>query len=134
MIGLHDIIKGLGDHFKTIISKDDFVKLFQSLQDCLTDYSTDQRGDVGSWVRVVSMECLQTLVQWVSRLDAASTDSDHYLSSPIIGSLMSNLLKQSVERIDRVRECAGGVICALIYDTDTLAIPSDSILRNALHR
>lgn len=132
MIGLHDIIRGLGDHFKTILSKNDFVKLFQSLQGCLGDYSTDQRGDVGSWVRVVSMECLQTLIQLVSRLD--SSDSDPFLSPTMISSLMSSLLKQSVERIDRVRECAGGVICALIYDTDTLSIPSDSILRNALHR
>lgn len=133
MIGLHDIIKGLGDHFKTIISKSDFITLLQSLQDCLGDYSTDQRGDVGSWVRVVSMECLQTLIQLVSRLDS-STDGDPYLAQQMIGSLMSSLLKQSVERIDRVRECAGGVICALIYDTDTLTIPSDNVLRNALDR
>lgn len=133
MIGLHDIIKGLGDHFKTIISKSDFITLLQSLQDCLGDYSTDQRGDVGSWVRVVSMECLQTLIQLVSRLDS-STDGDPYLTQQMIGSLMSSLLKQSVERIDRVRECAGGVICALIYDTDTLTIPSDNVLRNALDR
>lgn len=133
MIGLHDIIKGLGDHFKTIISKSDFITLLQSLQDCLGDYSTDQRGDVGSWVRVVSMECLQTLIQLVSRLDS-STDGDPYLTQQMIGSLMSSLLKQSVERIDRVRECAGGVICALIYDTDTLSIPSDNVLRNALDR
>lgn len=69
------------------------------------------------------MECLQTLIQLVSRLDS-STDGDPYLTQQMIGSLMSSLLKQSVERIDRVRECAGGVICALIYDTDTLPYPA----------
>lgn len=33
------------------------------LHTCLTDYSTDNRGDVGSWVREAGMEALVSVVK-----------------------------------------------------------------------
>lgn len=102
---------------------------------CLGDYSTDQRGDVGSWVRVAAMECFQCLIPRVARLDAVA--SPRYLTETDTGRVIAGLLKQSVERIDRVRVCAGTVLCDLVCDeqiTQLLDIPCRNILDKYITR
>ncbi|KAI8140356.1 tubulin folding cofactor D C terminal-domain-containing protein [Fennellomyces sp. T-0311] len=131
VVGLKDIVVSLGSDFKQGLSKDDFEALLNCLQLCLTDYSTDQRGDVGSWTRAASMECLQCLIPLVARIDASS--ETRYLSPSTNARIMAALLKQSVERIDRVRDCAGTVLYDLLYargadETVLLDIPNRDIL------
>lgn len=79
---------------------DRLVALFDLLFAGLNDYTTDQRGDVGSWVRMASMIGLVDLLI----ADKAAL----YEAWPIMALEMavSGLLKQSIERIDGVREVA----------------------------
>ncbi|KAL0073909.1 armadillo-type protein [Phycomyces blakesleeanus] len=107
VIGLTNILKGLGDRLKEVISLEEFKLILFTLETCLTDYSIDQRGDVGSWVRVASMECLHYLIPRVAGLD---TPGSKYLTKDDTGRVISALLKQGVERIDRVRASAGVVV------------------------
>ncbi|CAG8526298.1 11369_t:CDS:10, partial [Scutellospora calospora] len=48
---LATICKKLGDSLKTVVSKTTFDKIINAYFTGLEDYSTDQRGDVGTWVR-----------------------------------------------------------------------------------
>jgi|SRR6266540_852097 len=80
----------------------------------LEDYSTDSRGDVGSWVREASMIGLLEFSPLIIKLDSIST-SKQWWNAELSIRAFSNLLKQSVERIDRVRSCAGGVLLKMLY-------------------
>lgn len=107
--------------------------MLSTLQSCLTDYSTDQRGDVGSWVRTATMELLNYLLQRISKLDMAS-DSVAYLDISTTSNLIAALLKQSVERIDKVRSSAGKVLCDIILSTEHLQFPGRDDLRQYIKR
>jgi len=104
-----------------------------SIEACLTDYSTDQRGDVGSWVRIPSMELLNDVLPRMSKLDAQS-HSPRYLEMTSTTNLIAALLKQSVERIDKVRSIAGKVLCELILNAEQLQYPGQDYLKSHIHQ
>ncbi|KAG2210327.1 hypothetical protein INT47_003312 [Mucor saturninus] len=133
VIGLTNIMLNLKDDLKTAILYPDFQFVLGSLELCLTDYSTDQRGDVGSWVRIATMELLNYLLPCISRLDSIQ-DSDPYLAVSSTSNFIAALLKQSVERIDKVRSSAGKVLCDLVLSSDTLEFPGRDYLRQYITR
>ncbi|CEP19812.1 hypothetical protein [Parasitella parasitica] len=128
VIGLHEILVNLGEGIKSAISYDDFQLVMSSLEACLTDYSTDQRGDVGSWVRIPSMELLNDVLARIAKLDARSAEQ-RYLKMTTTSNLLAALLKQSVERIDKVRTIAGRVLSDLILESEELEYPGKEYLR-----
>ncbi|KAI8970360.1 armadillo-type protein [Mycotypha africana] len=132
--GLHSIFKKLGDDIKSVITFDDFQYILNCLQVCLTDYSIDQRGDVGSWVRVSVMELLNYLVPCVSRLDSSRPEKPPYLTTSNTRDIIAALLKQSVERIDKVRSTAGRVLFNVISSCDNLIYPGKEFLRDKFQR
>jgi hypothetical protein len=67
------------------------------------DYSNDKRGDVGSWVR---QACMQVF------FDVSQTDFE--LSSENWERIFAVLLRQLVEKIDRLRQVAGDIIEKLL--------------------
>jgi len=106
----------------------------------MEDYQADNRGDVGSWVREAAMIGLEKLVCKLANISAAiqqqpqnespSTNEEEQPSPPLLTpdlsrKVMNALLKQSVEKIDRIRECAGRICQHLLWagehctDTDT---------------
>lgn len=115
------------------ISYDDFQLMVSSLESCFTDYSTDQRGDVGSWVRTATMDLVNYLLPCVSRLDTVS-DQQPYLKITSTTHFIAALLKQSVERIDKVRSSAGMVLCDLILSSEYLDFPGQDYLRQSIKR
>ena len=74
-------------HIPSIFSID---KLLEALFDATNDYSTDARGDVGSWVRAAAMK---TLTSFVLYLD---------LPKVYLEKVIAVLLKQCCERIDSI--------------------------------
>ena len=66
----------------------------------LGDYATDNRGDVGSWVREAAMRSGEALL---AQLAAGPQAAEPQL----VAAFVCAVLKQAVEKIDRVRECAG---------------------------
>lgn len=114
-----------------MVTYDDFQLILNSLKSCLTDYSTDQRGDVGSWVRIASMELLNYLLPFTARLDRTGP-GQAYLNPINTSEFMAALLKQSVERIDKVRASAGKVVDELIQTE--LKFPGHDCLRQHIKK
>ncbi|KAG6841983.1 hypothetical protein C0991_004474 [Blastosporella zonata] len=112
------------------------VSLFESLLKGLDDYSTDQRGDVGSWIRVACIRSLTTAIEVLVRNARTITAFDTYLPPPLFYSALSGILKQGVERLDNVRQEAGQCFLRLCYlpfpDVQTAAkwqLPGSSLLK-----
>lgn len=73
---------------------------FKSFVDGLEDYSTDQRGDVGSWIRITCAHSLPELIRLVKRIEGR-VDRLACLDA------VRGLLKLSVEKLEIVRVSAG---------------------------
>ncbi|KAG6850743.1 hypothetical protein H0H93_009366 [Arthromyces matolae] len=91
------------------------ASIFQSLLHGLDDYSIDQRGDVGSWIRVACMQSLTTTIEVLMHNARTSAALHTYLPPSIIRSAVSGILKQGVERLDNVRQAAGECFLRLLY-------------------
>lgn len=65
--------------------------------DCLDDYTTDRRGDIGAWVREAAMTGILQLIQ-----EVVSTDVE-MIPAVWIQQVMPKLAQQAVEKIDRTR-------------------------------
>jgi hypothetical protein len=99
----------------------------------LRDYSTDNRGDVGSWVREAAMTALHKIILqlveqgtvffrfFVYQFEGCSQHACALVSdSPILTLglctiIMQALIKQLMEKINRVRQVAGTVFFALLH-------------------
>jgi hypothetical protein len=92
------------------ITKQLFQSVLFGLLKNLEDYSTDQRGDVGSWVREESMKALGLVVPIVTQLERPNLNGGEevvYISMETQAQIIGKILKQASERIDRTRLCAG---------------------------
>ena len=88
-----------------------------ALSACLVgcrDYATDNRGDVGSWVREAAMRGVGRIVQAVTDVSFDKSLASVLLPTPLLDECVAALLQQAVEKIDRVRECAGQVLQSLV--------------------
>ncbi|RHZ45413.1 hypothetical protein Glove_680g46 [Diversispora epigaea] len=109
------ISKNLGESFKTFCSKSIFDKMIEAAFIGLEDYSVDLRGDIGSWIRKASMMYLGVICPLMARLDQKDPKCKPWLSDELIKKVFGELLKQSVERIDKIRTCAGNILTELLY-------------------
>ncbi|ORX57643.1 ARM repeat-containing protein [Hesseltinella vesiculosa] len=110
IFGLHEILMKVDDNTMVQgITEDDHMYIIATLENCLKDYSADQRGDVGSWVRTASMRCLGYYIPRIAQLWKT-------LTSPVLVTrIFAAIMKQSVERIDRVRQLGGSVLQSLLW-------------------
>lgn len=100
---------GLGTNANRVVDR-----VATTLLVCLDDYATDNRGDVGSWVREAAMVGLEAMLHKLARMQQASPDAVVFL--PLLSArVFPALLKQSVEKIDRVREKAGQIFFRLLW-------------------
>ncbi|KAM9493973.1 tubulin-specific chaperone D isoform 1-T4 [Clarias gariepinus] len=90
--------------------------VYEALLDCMNDYTTDSRGDVGSWVRAAAMTGLQDVT-----LKVAGSVPD-LLSPDICERMMCCLAQQAAEKIDGFRKHAGAVFLRLLHSTEP-AVP-----------
>ncbi|XP_066530722.1 tubulin-specific chaperone D [Hoplias malabaricus] len=86
--------------------------VYESLLDCMNDYTTDSRGDVGAWVRAAAMTGLLDVTLQVSG------SAPELLSPAIVQRLMCCLAQQAAEKIDRYRAHAGSVFLKLLHSTE----------------
>lgn len=105
-----DSVKALGNVTLTLgfdnLSEENYRQIFECLLKSLEEYTIDNRGDIGAWVREASMNVLyQLLINCpTERLDA-----------DIVHKVMSGFAQQSVEKIDRTRAIAGKLFHNLLY-------------------
>ncbi|KAI8577490.1 hypothetical protein K450DRAFT_212781 [Umbelopsis ramanniana AG] len=135
VLALHAIIQQLHTRIKAAIPYDDFQSVVQGLLKNLEDYSIDQRGDVGSWIREESMKALSLVVPLVTRMDMEIPGDHRYLGLDTQMQIIAKLLKQASERIDRTRACAGNALSVIVRSTTDdgrpcLQIPGQEMLLN----
>jgi hypothetical protein len=83
---------------------------------CLEDYSVDERGDVGSWIRIAASRGLGLIVP---ALFATAVSKDlvpltDYLAPATFVAILAALMKEIVERLDTVRQEAGSQFVVLL--------------------
>lgn len=120
-------------------------EVMMSLFKALDDYSVDNRGDVGSWVREAAMYGLEKCIYILCKRDSigSARKSDEVESSvselPDCDSVKTNQMdslfdanlaciivggvcKQAVEKMDKLREAAAKVLQRILYNK-TIYIP-----------
>ncbi|KAL9940648.1 hypothetical protein V8E36_000136 [Tilletia maclaganii] len=110
---IHEAISGLGADFATIYTVELSDRTLGVLLACLEDYTVDQRGDVGSWVRIASLSALRQYVEVTTEQIADPQTLLSRISKERLNEIMAGMLKQTVERIDSVRAHAGSQLVAI---------------------
>jgi hypothetical protein len=127
--GLTGLVLGLGvQEFKNAVSKALFDDIVEALFVGMEDYSIDNRGDVGSWVRESCFVSWTRLLPFVIKLEDAAVkngggNADRYITSKIVTRVLTLLARQAVEKIDRVRQTAGEALANLIWDDTVMQSP-----------
>ncbi|CAJ0628726.1 13375_t:CDS:10 [Entrophospora sp. SA101] len=115
IISLTKISTTLGESFKTVASEHIFHKIVDTYFMGLEDYSADSRGDIGSWIREACMNGFMEFCPLIQKLDFKGMNCKPWWTNDLSKNVFSSLLKQSVERIDKIRSCAGKVLLNLLY-------------------
>lgn len=106
--------------------EDTFKTIYEAVLQGLGDYTTDQRGDVGSWVRSASLASLAILL----RADGAR---DHVVSEEMVIRTVAAILKQGVEKLDSKREVAGRALKDVLAAVDgRQVLPEEDLLQSLL--
>ncbi|KAI9058356.1 TBCD protein [Trametes sanguinea] len=82
-------------------------QMIDALLNGLTDYTSDERGDVGSWVRTACVRGLASFITTLFARAAMLPDLASYLPPESHHDAIGGILKQGVERLDNVRQQAG---------------------------
>jgi tubulin-specific chaperone D len=96
------------------VSTDHIIQLYNALISGLEDYTTDERGDVGSWVRIASIQGLTSVSLTLLTLAKSDTMYTEYIPANLYQKAIAGILKQGVERLDSVRQQAGEGIVRLL--------------------
>ncbi|CAN0889879.1 Tubulin-folding cofactor D [Linum grandiflorum] len=102
-----------------------------SLVRALDDYSVDNRGDVGSWVREAAMEGLEDCTYILCSVDSTikscrreklTGDTEErnpilpFFDEKLANAVVGGLVKQAVEKMDKLREAAAKVLQRILYN------------------
>lgn len=111
-------------------------EIMTTLLKALDDYSVDNRGDVGSWVREAAMDGLERCTYILCKRDSVgltarsgqvdsglelqnSDDSNQLyslLDANLAASIVGGICKQAVEKMDKLREVAAKVLQRILYN------------------
>lgn len=84
----------------------------------LDDYTVDERGDVGSWIRIACIEGLTKVAEVLVSRSKGGSDRG-YCPIEKYQIAVNGILKQGLERLDGVRHKAGECILRLLRLPDT---------------
>ena len=88
--------------------------MYDALISGLEDYTTDERGDVGSWVRIASIQGLTSVSLTLLTLAKSDVTYTEYIPANLYQKAIAGILKQGVERLDNVRQQAGESVVRLL--------------------
>ncbi|KAM7261245.1 hypothetical protein ACFE04_026720 [Oxalis oulophora] len=99
-----------------VIKNEVMASLFRALE----DYSVDNRGDVGSWVREAAMDGLEKCSYILCKRDNVKCSTSHntLFDRDLATSLVGGVIKQAVEKMDKLREAAAKVLQRLLYNKE----------------
>ncbi|XP_016070936.1 PREDICTED: tubulin-specific chaperone D [Miniopterus natalensis] len=107
-----------------VVCKGNVSQIYCTLLDCLSDYTTDSRGDVGAWVREAAMTSLMDLTLLLGR------DQPELIEAPTCQRVMCCLAQQASEKIDHFRAHAAHVFMTLLHS----AGPAGPTIPHVPHR
>lgn len=84
-------------------------KICSNFLTALTEYTQDNRGDIGAWVREAAMSGLQTLTLILAK------HKPDYFGEEMAAKVLPGIAQQAVEKIDRTRALAGRIFYGLIH-------------------
>jgi hypothetical protein len=102
------------DGFWTALSANVVRDLLDALREGLGDYTIDERGDVGSWIRVVCVKGLSSIATTLFAKTSDIPNLQEYLPPPEYHDIVGEILKQGVERLDNVRQVSGESFLTLL--------------------
>ncbi|CAN8280534.1 unnamed protein product [Cochlearia groenlandica] len=104
------------------------TEVMDTLLKALDDYSVDNRGDVGSWVREAAIhgleKCAYILCKKIDANSAEGLNNDTSLlfDSNLATRLVGGIMKQGVEKMDKLRETAAKALQRILYHK-TVTVP-----------
>ncbi|KAJ2495132.1 hypothetical protein GGI11_008538, partial [Coemansia sp. RSA 2049] len=107
---------GLSDEQHSITPKNELAAT-EALVAGLLDYSVDNRGDVGSWVR---KRCLETLLV----LYGSDRTLAARMAADMVILLLGRTLRAATEKLDRLRERAGQLLEIILYFQQEFMTPT----------
>ncbi|KAF8133796.1 TBCD protein [Boletus edulis] len=93
----------LVEHFRS----SQVCAVFDALDNGLDDYTTDERGDVGSWIRIACIRGLSSVIEDLFRISGHLPDFPSFLPPHRYHAAIGRILRQGVERLDNVRQISG---------------------------
>ena len=107
-------------------------EVFTTLLKCFEDYTVDERGDVGSWIRIAAIRALTEITVALFSTAKSGTTADDFqietfLPPSTFVDIISGTLKQGVERLDTVRQEAGTHIAALLKSFAELEVSNKDL-------
>ncbi|PCH40083.1 ARM repeat-containing protein [Wolfiporia cocos MD-104 SS10] len=88
--------------------------MIDALQEGLCDYTTDERGDVGSWIRVTCVKGLASFAETLFAVSGQLPNFAEYFPPSKYHDAIGGILKQGVERLDNVRQQTGECFLRLL--------------------
>uniref|UniRef100_A0A8H8CLD5 Tubulin-folding cofactor D C-terminal domain-containing protein n=1 Tax=Psilocybe cubensis TaxID=181762 RepID=A0A8H8CLD5_PSICU len=108
------ILTLISPQLSSLLSSDAFNSLLDAMLAGLDDYTLDERGDVGSWVRIACIQGLTRIAELLFGVAGSLPDFESYFAPGKYHAVATGLLKQGVERLDNVRQTAGTSIVRLL--------------------
>jgi hypothetical protein len=103
----------------------------------LEDYTLDERGDVGSWIRMVCIRGLTAFAEILFSKSSSLPRFAEYLPGSKYHAAVSGILRLGVERLDNVRQTAGEHISRLLVlplpavaDSRLWQIEGETLMKN----
>ncbi|KAI8998338.1 tubulin folding cofactor D C terminal-domain-containing protein [Gaertneriomyces semiglobifer] len=115
VFSVRKICTNLGRRLLAVASVDTFSRILECFFTALQDYSTDSRGDVGSWVREAAILGFKDVITLLLSAGTDGHQRDAFLDRTTMTRVTAALCQQSVEKIDRMRDVAGHALHALIW-------------------
>ncbi|XP_006886364.1 PREDICTED: tubulin-specific chaperone D [Elephantulus edwardii] len=91
------------------LCKENVPQIYSTLLSCMADYTTDSRGDVGTWVREAAMTSLLEVTLLLGR------NRPELIPADTCEQVLCCVAQQASEKIDRVRAHAGSVLLTLLH-------------------
>ncbi|XP_018881925.3 tubulin-specific chaperone D isoform X5 [Gorilla gorilla gorilla] len=91
------------------VCRENVSQIYCALLGCMDDYTTDSRGDVGTWVRKAAMTSLMDLTLLLAR------SQPELIEAHICERIMCCVAQQASEKIDRFRAHAASVFLTLLH-------------------
>lgn len=91
------------------LSNELIIKIYECFLEALNEYTQDNRGDIGAWVREAAMIGMQRITLSLSK------NRRDILGEQLVTRIATGIAQQAVEKIDRTRAIAGKIYYSFIH-------------------